>query len=63
VERRCRCPFIGRRGKWRGRGEAVAQGRWRPAPLMAAALGAVVEGGEGVDAARVGGDGALMRAR
>jgi hypothetical protein len=30
---------------------------------MAAALGAAVEGGEGVEAARVGGGGALMRSR
>jgi hypothetical protein len=32
-------------------------------PLMATALGAVVEGGEGVEAARGGVAGALMRAR
>jgi hypothetical protein len=30
---------------------------------MAAALGAAVEGGEGVEAARVGGGGSLMRSR
>jgi hypothetical protein len=37
-------PFIGEEGRGGGAAEAVARGRWRPAPLMAAALSAVVEG-------------------
>jgi hypothetical protein len=49
----------GRRDGAEAVGGEVGGGR----PLMAAALSAVVEGGEGVEAARGGVAGALMRAR
>jgi hypothetical protein len=46
-----------------GGGKAVGGEVIGGRPLMEAALGAVVEGGEGVEAARGGVAGALMRAR
>jgi hypothetical protein len=53
MERELGAPYIGRRGKGKGRGEAVAQGRW--------AAGAI--NGDGARAGVSGDEGARMRRR
>jgi hypothetical protein len=53
MERELGAPYIGRRGKGKGRGEAVAQGRW--------AAGAI--NGDGTRAGVSGDEGARMRRR